>query len=341
MFNNKEIINGLLEREEWTRNRFEEIQEKISAIHEREEWTRNRFDEMMEHQEWARNRFDEVEEKISDIHAREEWTRNRFEEVMKQIQRLERLCVKNANADNLVGNIQDMFYNKKTYSQSGEDAIISYILNFMDYDLSKISYLDLGANHAIEMSNTYAYYQNGCKGVLLEANPELIPDLQRVRPNDVIINKAIAFGESGEMVDFYVMSGDGLSTISREEAEHACEVNPDLYIKEVYKIETITINDIFETYFEKSPEIMSIDLEGIEELILSQIDFDKWRPLIIILENIPYSPSLVIDQKENKAAEIFEKNGYVEYAFTGINSIYVDTKAISAFNDKILNRKYD
>lgn len=331
----REKINGLLEREDWVRNRFEETDEKINGLLERENWTRNRF-------EGQDDKMSDLDDKIAGLLEREDWTRNRFEEQQKLIEkmqgRIQGLARQNNNPE-IELEIQEDFYNKKTYSQSGEDAILSYVLNFMGYDLANITYLDLGANHAVSMSNTYTYYCNGCRGVLVEANPELIPDLQRERPRDIIVNKAIAFNSSQKSIDFYVMSGDGLSTISYEEAKHACEVNPDLYIKETYHVETITIKEIFETYFDHAPEILSIDLEGIETQILSEIDFETTRPLMIVLENIPYKPTLVIGEKENKAADLLEKNDYIEYAFTGINSIYLDRRAVIEFNRKLEEKR--
>lgn len=338
----KEKINGLLEREDWTRKRFEETDEKINGLLEREDWTRSRFEGQDDKISDLDNKVAGLDEKIGGLLEREDWTRNRFEEHQQLIEKMQSRIQELARQSNNAGinlEIQEDFYNKKTYSQSGEDAILSYVLNFMGYDLTKITYLDLGANHAVSMSNTYTYYRNGCRGVLVEANPELIPDLQRERPGDIIVNKAIAFDSSQKTIDFYVMSGDGLSTISYEEAMHACEVNPDLYIKETYQVETITIKEIFETYFEHAPEILSIDLEGIETQILSEIDFETTRPLMIVLENIPYKPTLVIDEKENKAADILERHEYIEYAFTGINSIYLDCRAVKEFNRKLEEKR--
>lgn len=313
---------------------------KITSLSEWENHISARIDDqedkingLLEREDWVRNRFEEQDEKINDLLKREDWTRNRFEEQQKQIEKLKKEVLYSSDGKSM--EIQDCFYNKKTYSQSGEDAIISYVLNFLEKDLTKITYLDLGANHAVEMSNTYAYYQNGCSGVLIEANPELIPELKKYRQNDVIINKAIAFDSKDDKIDFYVLSGDGLSTIDYQEAMNACKVNPGLSIKQVYQIETISIKEILETYFkEEGPTILSIDLEGIEEKILSEFDFKTYRPLAIILENIPYHPYLVIEDREDKAGDILRENQYIEYAFTGINSIYVDKTAIEAFNAK-------
>ena len=224
-----------------------------------------------------------------------------------------------------------------TFAQSGEDAIAAYILRFLQLPVSEITYLDLGANHAKELSNTYYFYTLGARGVLVEANPELIPELKRERPEDIVLNVAIGL-ESGQKIDFYVLNGDGLSTVSFEEAQEACRQNSELFIKGRYKVNTCTVKEIIDQYFEKAPTILSIDLEGLEESILTQMDLEKCKPWIIILENIPYTPLLSIDQREFKCADYLESAGYTEYAFTGINSIFVLREAVEAFNHRRKNQ---
>ena len=295
-------ITGLFEREEWIRQRFAEQEEKFTGIAEREEWTRQRFAEQ--------------EDKFAGIAEREEWTRQRFAEIQDHINR------SSVNASD----------RKQSFAQSGEDMIISYVLNFLQKPISEVTYLDLGANHAKELSNTYHFYQMGAKGVLLEANPELIHELEQVRPRDIVLNRAVSLSQEEQEVSFYVLNGDGLSTIDYQEAQQACAQNPDLKITATYQIKTIQVQEILETYFPQELTILSIDLEGIEEKILEQIDFEKFKPWIIVLENIPYRPTLSIDEREYKGCSFLEKYGYTEYAFTGINSIFVCRDIVEQFN---------
>ena len=320
-------FSGIAEREQWTRDRFTEQEEKFSRIAEHEQWTRDRFAEqeekfsrIAEHEQWTRDRFAEQEEKFSGIAEREQWTRQRFEDMECH---MNRGCVNDLDG-------------KQSFAQSGEDMIISYLLHFLQKPISEVTYLDLGANHAKELSNTYHFYQMGAKGVLLEANPELIPELEQVRPRDIILNRAMSLSQEEQEVSFYVLNGDGLSTIDYEEAQQACAQNPDLKITATYLIKTIQVQEILETYFSFPQEliILSIDLEGIEEKILELIDFEKYKPWIIVLENIPYRPTLSIDEREYKGCSVLEKCGYTEYAFTGINSIFLRRDVVEQFNQK-------
>lgn len=212
-----------------------------------------------------------------------------------------------------------------SYSQAGEDCICTYVLRGLGYEPAQCSYLDLGANHAKEISNTYFFYSKGARGVLVEANPDLIPELQFYRKGDVIINKCIT-PHSGDKVKFYIMNGDGVSTCDEKSVNEIVKINSNLKINKTVEIDTITVNDILEKYFPNAPVIMNIDIEGQEMNILKGIDFDKCRPAVIICEMINYSTKIQYGNNNKEIMDFMLKHDYVEYAFTGINSIFVDKR---------------
>lgn len=211
-----------------------------------------------------------------------------------------------------------------TFSQSGEDSIIQYIVNTIGRKVE--TYLDLGANHAFYLSNTYNFYAQGARGVLVEANPELAKELIEKRPEDIVINKCLA-EKSGEKLDFYIMNGDGLSTTDYQSAQNFIKENPALEITKKITVDSVTINDIIQEYFpEKAPDIMNVDIEGMELAILKMTDFEKFRPLVIICEMIEYKNGLPMGSKNSEILEFMRKNDYSEFAFTGINSIFIDIR---------------
>ncbi len=215
---------------------------------------------------------------------------------------------------------------KFSFSQSGEDNIIKYIFSTLGIDIKKCTYLDLGANHAVHLSNTYSFYTQGAKGVLLEANPELARELSEQRPDDIVINKCLS-EKSGEKLDFYVMNGDGLSTTDYEAAQSFIKENPTLKIERTVSVDSITINEITEKYFpEKAPDILNIDIEGMELAVLKMTDFEKFRPLVIICEMIEYRNGLTVGEKNQEIIDFMHGKNYEEFAFTGINSIFIDKR---------------
>lgn len=213
---------------------------------------------------------------------------------------------------------------KTTYSQSGEDAILAYLFAVLGIPFAKCTYLDLGANRPKEMSNTYFFYEQGATGTLIEANPALIPALQKERSGDVILNRCIA-PKSGDVIPFHVMNVDGLST--PEDVTELLANHPDLKLLETVNVETVSVNDLF-AQMHAVPVLVNIDIEGMEMEILRSIDFTKYRPLVLILEMIPYSKKLPVGQKNPEILAFLQEKGYVEYAFTGINSIFIDAAQV-------------
>ncbi|MBP2613430.1 hypothetical protein ACI2J5_25930 [Agrobacterium pusense] len=90
---------------------------------------------------------------------------------------------------------------QRYYAQCAEDLIVVSILKALSarrhFDLSAERYLEVGANHPIATSATYLLsLELGMSGVLVEANPALIADLEKVRKQDFVLNKAIIVGDS-------------------------------------------------------------------------------------------------------------------------------------------------
>ncbi len=219
------------------------------------------------------------------------------------------------------------------YSQAGEDSIVAFIFNIMGYQPNHVSYLDLGANHARDMSNTYYFYQHGASGVLVEANPNLIPELKLIRSRDTVLNCCIS-DHDGDEVTFYISGRDGLSSMDKNAVDHAAGIDKTNALAGTATVKTMTVKAILEQYFTCAPLLLNIDVEGCEMDVLRAIDFSECRPLVIIAEMIPYELGIVLEKKNVEIATFLQSKGYVEYAFTGINSIFVDREVIAKLNHR-------
>lgn len=80
---------------------------------------------------------------------------------------------------------------------------------------------------------------------------------------------------------------------------------------------------IFKKHFsDKAPDFISMDVEGMEFQILKAMNLDKYTPKVICLETVDYSNDG--RSEKNTALIDFVKNkGYVVYADTGINTIFI------------------
>ncbi|TAE70158.1 MAG: FkbM family methyltransferase [Bacteroidetes bacterium] len=206
-----------------------------------------------------------------------------------------------------------------SYSQVGEDLIISFLFKMINREF--ISYLDIGANNPDINNNTYLFYQKGSRGICIEPIPYLYNEIRKVRPHDICLNAAVSIDDS-KSTDFYVLNDYSLSTLSKLEAENRIK-DKQFFIKEILKIPTININSIFKKYFNgKTPNLVSLDAEGVDLQILKTIDFQLYRPFVFCIETCSYNES----HNKSKVKEIIDfmlLNNYFVYADTYINTIFV------------------
>ena len=288
--------------------RLTEAEKKLSELQNQSQYN----SETLESQNF---RLTEVEKKLSGLQNQGQYNSETLVEQNYQLEQIKKA-------------IENFHYQAggagSHYAQSGEDAVVEYIAERLQIPFSEVTYLDLGANHAKYLSNTNYFYEHGARGVLVEANPQLIEELTTQRPEDVVLNRCVAT-KSGERIPFYILSGDGLSSCDKEAVDETLEKNPQIHIEKTVDVETITVQDILAQYFKKPPILVNVDIEGMELDVLEGFDFEHFRPLIFIVETIPYRTKLVVGEKEQAVLDFMKSKGYEEYAFTGINSILIDT----------------
>lgn len=206
---------------------------------------------------------------------------------------------------------------RKSFSQCGEDLLVRYIFNLRG--VAKPSYIDIGANHPYRINNTAIFYNNGCRGINIDANPGLIKLFNIVRPGDININVGIS-QEEGEL-DFYIMEDETLSTFSKSEYELL--VNSGKKLKGIQRVKLTTIDKILKAHFHgKFPDFLSLDVEGMDFEILKSIEFTKSCPKVICVEAAEYSPVGAGKRKED-LINFLVSHGYYEYANTNLNVIMV------------------
>lgn len=207
---------------------------------------------------------------------------------------------------------------KTSFSQCGEDLLISYIFNLRG--IFKPTYLDIGANDPYFLNNTALFYSLGSRGINIEANPVLIKDFFKYRPED--INLSFGIGSNETIMDFYIMNDPTLSSFSAQECEKYIATGKYHIIK-TQKIKISTIQNVLDEFNNGIfPDFLSIDAEGMDFEILKTIDYQKSAPKVICVEAADYSP-IGAGERRSELINFLEENGYYEYANTNLNAIMV------------------
>jgi FkbM family methyltransferase len=209
-------------------------------------------------------------------------------------------------------------YYRKSWSQCGEDLILRFLFDLLQ--IARPSYIDIGAHHPWYYNNTYLFYRQGARGVNVEPDPSLYAGLRRGRRRDVNLNMGI--GPHEAELDFYVMSSRTLNTFSASEARKYVEQH-GLRIVDTRRIRVQTFAQAVDTHLGRTPDLVSLDVEGLDLDILRSIDFSRYRPHVFCVETISYAPGDGSGVKSPEIHALMLENGYMLYADTYINSIYV------------------
>ncbi len=207
----------------------------------------------------------------------------------------------------------------KSYSQCGEDLIVGFVLKALG--IVKPTYLDIGAHHPIKINNTYGFYEQGGSGLCVEPDPSQYALLKRSRPRDRCLNVGVGPREN-ESAKLYLLKPSTLSTFCEVEAKRFTESDGAI-LDRIHTVPIISLNVIFEQYFETPPDFVSIDVEGLELQILQAADLQRYRPIVFCIETLSYSSRG--DEEKSKNTMLFmSSKGYMAYGDTYINTIFVD-----------------
>jgi FkbM family methyltransferase len=182
-------------------------------------------------------------------------------------------------------------------------SFISYAQNFEDVMLWRTLklfgpgfYIDIGANHPTRDSVTRSLYERGWRGINIEPVLHYYESLCAERPEDV--NLCVAVGNEENELVFFESPETGLSTLSLEMAQLQKAAGIPFIERSV---KTRTLTSICEEHASKELPLhfLKIDVEGFEEQVLLGMDFQKWRPWIILIESAfntdPDWKSLILD----------------------------------------------
>jgi len=139
-------------------------------------------------------------------------------------------------------------------------------------------FVEVGANHPTEGSQTWHLEQAGWSGVLVEPQPDLAAFLVTSRKARVFAVACSSPENAGQSLPLHV---DGpRSALDRD------RMSPGAHAAYVIVVPSRTLDSVLEEAGAPAPiDLLSIDVEGHEVEVLSGFDFDRWQPLLIMVED--------------------------------------------------------
>ncbi len=182
-------------------------------------------------------------------------------------------------------------YSNLSYSQEGEDLVLKRIFGEQKTGF----FVDIGAHHPKRFSNTYIFYLQGWRGINIDPLPGTKALFDKERPED--INIEVGISEIENELTYYAFNEPALNTFDKVEAYKKNELK-HYFIKEETIIKTYPLSSILEKHLNPNQQIdfMSIDVEGLDLQVLKSNNWFKFKPRIILVEELRTSISQIIKE---------------------------------------------
>lgn len=205
-----------------------------------------------------------------------------------------------------------------SYAQAYEDVIIDGLIQAL---LTKrktlhLIFFEIGANHPVATSASYLLKKKyNVHTLLVEANPDLIPALKKHRPDDTVIHAAVT-NQPVKTVSFARCPDNEISSVN----ESFVKAWKDGTVTDTIDVPAMRINQLIQQFYiyEAADMILSIDIEGHDYEVLTDLDFEKYRPIVVMVEpSEEFAPGTV-----EKMMTFMESKGYSLYSRTFVNLIF-------------------
>ncbi len=192
-------------------------------------------------------------------------------------------------------------YINRSYSQEGEDLILLELFppGYRGF------YVDVGAHHPKWHSNTQLLYQRGWRGINIDAAPGSMALFRAMRPRD--INLEVGVDRIGGSREFLIYNDPLLSTFD-ETVDRVRQVTGGEVVSRV-TCRTQSLNDILAEHLppHTAVDLLTIDIEGLDDAVLMSLDFTRYRPRFIISEVFTQA---VEDVQNTEISRFLREKGY-------------------------------
>jgi FkbM family methyltransferase len=204
-------------------------------------------------------------------------------------------------------------------SQHGEDRWLEWYFGGKKAGF----FVDVGAYDGVVISNTYYFEAIGWTGILLEPNPAKAELCRRNRPRSRVFEcAAVSSPAVTEVVLHDVPGGEVYSTLFANDFNVERLKTYGLSSRRVV-VKARTLDSILVEVGPAEIDFVSIDVEGAELEVLKGFDIKRWKPRLVMIENLTVRGSELRDY--------FTRSGYVYIRSISINDIYCPLPSMIPF----------
>ncbi len=207
-------------------------------------------------------------------------------------------------------------------SQHGEELLVSQYFN------NKTSgfFIEVGAYDGVELSNTYYLEALGWDGILVEPNPTLYSKILVNRPYSEHFNVAVSH-EPVDSLDLNIVENYEALSYSKATRRHLNRIDKLDTVVTSISVPVARLDELIPDHV-TNIDFVSIDVEGAEIDVLKSLDFNKWRPTLIVIEDNSHGKNIEI-------RDFMQQHDYKEVAHLSSNFFYLSNCSSSPFNSQI------
>jgi len=172
------------------------------------------------------------------------------------------------------------------YGQRGEDRRLAQLLA----GRRRGFYVDVGAWDPVQDSTTKHFYDRGWRGINVEPHPRFAERLRATRPRDVTLQVALADAPGEKTLT--LVGDSGLATfdpsLARRAADWMRSNRPHPPLVEQIVVPVSTLAEVCAAHVPPGVEIdfLKVDVEGWEGAVLRGGDWQRFRPLVLLIEAV-------------------------------------------------------
>ena len=198
-----------------------------------------------------------------------------------------------------------------SYAQNFEDVMLWRALQHVDDGF----YIDIGAQHPVVDSVSFAFYEHGWRGVHVEPTQQYSSLLRAARPDESVFQ--VAIGNQDQRLSFYEFADTGLSTadpqVARRHQANGFNCRETL-------VPVLSLDALLQQV--KVPDIhwLKIDVEGLEKDVLESWQSCSSIPWVVVVES---TRPLTQEESHYEWEAILLAKGYTYVYFDGLNRFYI------------------